>query len=189
MRDDIITAPTYDRFSVCLDHSCQTVVTLSLGVSDWDEIISPLQPPSFTASDERAAIATAVSNMEVVVGNLTGTHADKGGNLKGFGQAAQMDCIDESTNTTTYMNMLAKEGLLQHHSVADRATSFGFFAGLPHTTAVIRENGSRQSFAVDSWFFDNGKAPAIIEIQEWKTGWDPFGATKLVTSLSVFRAV
>ena len=177
VRDDIITEPTYGRFSVCHDHSCQTVVTLSLSLSEWDQITSPLQPASIAASDERAAIATAVSIMETVVGRLTGTDADKGGNIKGFGQAGQMDCIDEATNTSTYMNMLAGDGLLQHHSVADRSTRFGIFAGMPHTTAVIRENVSGKLFAVDSWFFDNGKAPAIIEMQEWKAGWDPVGAT------------
>lgn len=177
VRDDIINEPSYGKFSVCHDHTCQEVITVSLSLSVWHEIISPLQPASATASDERAAIATAVGNMETVVGKLTGTHTDKGGNLKGFGQSGQMDCIDESTNTTSYLNMLAEDGLLQHHSVADRSTRFGIIAGLPHTTAVIRENVFGQLFAVDSWFFDNGKPPVIIEIQQWKAGWDPAGAT------------
>lgn len=75
------------------------------------------------------------------------------------------------------MKMLAEDGLLQRHSVADRASRFGIIAGPPHSTAVIRENVSGQLFAVNSWFFDNGTAPAMIEIQEWKAGWDPFGAS------------
>ena len=177
VRDDIITEPSYSRFSVCHDHTCHKVITLSISLSEWREISSPLQPALFSASEERAAIATTVANMETLVGKLTGTSSDKGGNLKGFGKTGQMDCIDESTNTTTYMTMLAGDGLLQHHSVADRSTRFGIIAGMPHTTAVIRENVSGQLFAVDSWFFDNGKAPAVIQIQEWKAGWDPVGAT------------
>lgn len=177
VRDDIITKPTYERFSVCHDHTCQKVVTSSLSLSEWNEITSPLQPALFTAGDERAAIASVVSNIEIVVGERTGTHADKGGNIKGFWQSGQMDCIDESTNTTTYLTMLFENGLLQHHSVADRATRFGIFAGAPHTTAVIRETASGKLFAVDSWFFDNGELPAIVEIQQWKAGWNPAGAT------------
>ena len=178
VRDDIITEPSYDRFSVCHNHTCQEVINLSIKRTEWQEISSPLQALSITASEERAAIATAVANMETVVGKLAGTHADKGGNLKGFGQPGQMDCIDESTNTASYLNMFAEDGLLQHHSVADRSTRFGIFAGLPHTTAVIRENLSGQLFAVDSWFFDNGKPPAIIEIQQWKAGWEPAGTNE-----------
>ena len=162
---------------MCHDHTCQKVITLSLSLSEWNEITLPLQPAPVTAGDERAAIASTVSNMEAVVGRRTGTHADKGGNLRGFWQSGQMDCIDESTNTTTYLTMLFENGLLQHHSVADRSTRFGFFAGAPHTTAVIRETASGQLFAVDSWFFDNGELPAIVEIQQWKAGWDPAGAT------------
>jgi hypothetical protein len=84
-----------------------------------------------------------------------------------------MDCIDESTNTTTYLRMLTNSGLLKHHTVMDRATRFGLFAGAPHTTAVISENGSDRDFAVDSWFLDNGQAPAIVRMQEWKSGWEP----------------
>jgi hypothetical protein len=177
VRDDIITEPSHSKFSVCHNHTCQEVITLSINRTEWREISSPLQPSLATASDERAAIATTVANMETVVGKLAGTHTDKGGNLKGFGQPGQMDCIDESTNTTSYLNMLVEDGLLQHHSVADRSTRFGIIAGLPHTTAVIQENISGQLFAVDSWFFDNGKPPAIIEIQQWKAGWDPAGTT------------
>ena len=173
VRDDIITEPVYNRFSVCYEHGCQKVVALSLTLPEWNKITASLQQPLPAASDERAAIATTVSNMEHVVGRRTGTHFDKGGNLRGFGQPGQMDCIDESTNTITYLSMLAENGLLQHHAVMDRVTRFGIFAGPPHTTAVIRENASGQLFAVDSWFFDNGEPPAILKIQTWKTGWHP----------------
>jgi hypothetical protein len=129
--------------------------------------------PLATAGDERAAIAATVRNMETAVGQLTGSDQDKGGNLAGFGRPGQMDCIDESTNTTTYLRMLTESGLLKFHTVQDRVTRFGLFVGVPHTTAVIQETGTGQRFAVDSWFFDNGHAPAIIDMQQWKSGWEP----------------
>jgi len=175
VRDDIITAPTYNKFSVCYEHTCQKVVTLSLSPYEWHEITAPLRVPLPAASDERAAIAATVSNLEAAVGQRTGTDRDRGGNLAGFGLPGQMDCIDESTNATTYLSMLADSGLLQHYTVMDRVTRFGLFVGAPHTTAVIRETGSGRRFAVDSWFFDNGQAPAIVDIHTWKSGWDPGG--------------
>lgn len=173
VRDDIITEPRYNYFSVCYEHTCQKVVTRSLSNNEWSAITTPLGIPLATARAERAAIATAISNMETIVGQATGTDRDKGGNLAGFGLPGQMDCIDESTNTTTYLRMLADNSLLKHHTVLDRVTRFGLFAGAPHTTAVIRETGTQQRYAVDSWFFDNGTAPAIVEIQLWKSGWKP----------------
>ena len=173
VRDDIITVPTYNHFSVCYEHTCQQVVTRSLNQDEWHRLTVPLNVSLPTAGAERAAIAATVRNLETVVGQLTGTGQDKGGNLAGFGLPGQMDCIDESTNTTTYLSMLADSGLLKHHAVLDRVTRFGLFAGAPHTTAVIGETGTGQRFAVDSWFFDNGHAPVIIELQQWKSGWEP----------------
>ena len=172
VRDDIITTPAYNRFSVCFEHSCEKVVTLSLSPAEWQKVISPLSVPLSSPASERDAIATMVSNMEAVVGLRTGTDQDKAGNLSGFGLSGQMDCIDESTNTTTYLTMLAETDLLKHHTIMDRSTRFGLFS-LPHTTAVIRETDTDQRFAVDSWFHDNGQAPVIIDITLWKSGWNP----------------
>jgi hypothetical protein len=173
VRDDIITDPTYQHFSVCYEHSCQQVVTRSLSQYEWRRITAPLSVPLPTAGDERTAIAATVSNMETVVGLHTGTNRDKGGNLAGFSLPGQMDCIDESTNTTTYLSMLANNGLLEHHTVLDRVTRFGLLVGMPHTTAVIRETGTGRRFAVDAWFFDNGQPPVIVDLREWKSGWEP----------------
>jgi hypothetical protein len=173
VRDDIITDPSFNRFSVCFEHTCQQVVTESLTQAEWHRITAPLGMPLPAASDERGAIAATISNMEAAVGRHTGTGLDKGGNLAGFGLPGQMDCIDESTNTTTYLIMLAGRGLLKHHTVLDRATRFGLFAGAPHTTAVIQETGTGQRFAVDAWFFDNGQVPAIVDLHEWQSGWEP----------------
>ena len=173
VRDDIITDPTYQHFSVCYEYTCQQVVNRSLHPDEWRRITAPLRVHQPTAADERDAIAVTVGKMESVVGLLTGTDGDRGGNLAGFGQSGQMDCIDESTNTTSYLTMLADDGLLKHHTVLDRATRFGLFAGAPHTTAVIRETGTGSRFAVDAWFFDNGVPPAVIDLQAWKAGWKP----------------
>jgi hypothetical protein len=172
VRDDIITTPAYNRFSVCFEHSCEKVVTLSLSLAEWQRVISPLSASSFSPASERDAIAAMLGNMETVVGMRTGTDQDKARNLTGFGLPGQMDCIDESTNTTTYLTMLAETNLLKHHTIMDRSTRFGLFS-LPHTTAVIRETDTNRRFAVDSWFHDNGQAPVIVDFILWKSGWNP----------------
>lgn len=172
VRDDIITTPAYNHFSVCFEHSCEKVVTLSLSQAEWQKVTSPLSVPLSSPASERDAIAATVSNMEAMVGLRTGTDQDKAGNLSGFGLPGQMDCIDESTNTTTYLTMLVETDLLKHHTIMDRSTRFGWLS-LPHTSAVIRETGTDRRFAVDSWFYDNGQAPAIVDLTLWKSGWYP----------------
>ena len=176
VRDDIISRPAVDRFSVCLNHSCETVVTQALSREEWQRIKVPLQPVAPTAAAERHAIGRALAIMEQIVGSHTGTGSDQGGNLSGFGLPGQMDCIDESTNATTYLYLIESAGLLQHHTLEDRSTRFGLFVGMPHTTAVIRETANGRRYAVDSWFFDNGQPPVIVELSAWKAGWRPGAA-------------
>jgi len=173
IRAEIITNPSPDKFSVCLDHSCYTVMTQAISEQSWSSVNDPLKIPAESAAQERLAIAKALARMEIIVGKQTGTDADQGGNWPGFGHAGQMDCIDESTNSTTYLRMLEKEGYLNHHRVVGRATRFGIFVGAPHTTAVIQENDSQTRYAVDSWFFDNGESPVVVKLSEWRAGWRP----------------
>ena len=174
-RAEVISEPAPDRFSVCFDHSCRTIVTRSFSSLEWQRVTRPLQQPAPDAAAERTALAQTLANMERVVGEKTGTAGDRGGNLAGFGQLGQMDCIDESNNSMTYLKLLAQDGLLIHHLVQDLATRFGLIAGMPHTTAVIMDIETQQRYAVDSWFFDNGESPVILPLEEWKSGWRPDG--------------
>jgi len=173
VRSDIITDPTPARFSVCSEHTCQRVAVVGLHPEQWQRERRLFLSPPLDAVQERERIAQAIALMEAMVGPLTGTEHDKGRNFQGVGVAGQMDCIDESTNTTTYLTMLLKDGLLKWHSVEDRATRGFFIFGWPHTTAVIRETGSGALFAVDSWFLDNGAEPFILPLAMWTQGWKP----------------
>ena len=173
VRGDIITDPAPERFSVCFDHSCHTVSRVSLSSAEWAAVTAPLKADSPTGAAERTAIAEAIAVMETIVGEHTGTSRDKGGNFAGFGQPGQMDCIDESTNTHNYLYMLEKAGYLRHHRLVDRATRFGLFIGMPHTTAVIQDLETGTRYAVDTWFFDNGEAPPVVELSAWESGWRP----------------
>ncbi len=168
-----LPAPT--DFSICHGHTCAEYAYVSLDNTEWSQIQSLFSPVAKTAEQEREQIRQAVAQLERLVGLKAGTANDKGKNTTGLGLTGQMDCIDESTNTTVYLRMMQNDGLLQWHQQASRV-SRGFFSGLfqmPHSTAVIRENNSEQAFAVDSWFLDNGQAPFIVPINDWQDGWTP----------------
>ena len=170
---DIISTPTPSRYSVCFDHSCTSVVIDSLSDAEWHQVAAPLRNPASSAAQERAAIARSMALFETIIGRHTGTTLDRGRNIAGFGQPGQLDCIDESTNTTTYLRLLERDGLLRFHRVAERATRFGLFVGMPHSTAVIEEFDSGSRYAVDSWFRDNGQLPHIVRLEDWRSGLDP----------------
>jgi hypothetical protein len=173
VRDDIVTEPDRSNFSVCHDHGCAEVDQLSLSPHEWRSLQRLFSRTSASPAQERDFIARAIAHFETLVGEHTGTWNDKAADLKGLGQRGQMDCIDESTNTTTYLRILQREKLLRWHTVEDRATRGWFITGWPHTTAVIRDKQSGETYAVDSWFRDNGQPPYILPLKQWKEGWDP----------------
>jgi hypothetical protein len=171
--DGVITEPTPGHFSVCRGGGCRDAGTVALKPGQWDAVADLFQPPSADAAQERVRIAHAIALLERIVGPQTGTSADLGGTFQGLGRAGQMDCIDESVNTSTYLLLLDGAGYLRWHSVEDRVTRGFFLFGWPHTTAVIRERGSERRYVVDSWFGANGELPYIIPLKLWRRGWRP----------------
>jgi len=171
-RDDVIDNPVPGLFSVCHGHSCTLVSTVSLDDDQWDQIARLFAVPAATPQLEREQIADAIALFETIVGKLTGTSGDKPGNEGDRNWQGQMDCIDEATNTTTYLKMLSRAGFLRWHSVEKKATR-AFIILFPHTTAVVRDLQSGERWAVDSWFFANGERPVILSLEEWHHGWYP----------------
>ncbi len=172
VRPEVIADPVPEGFSVCFGHTCAEIATVRLDPKAWHSIRRIFARPAATPEEERHQIALAIARFEHLVGPLTDTAFDAPENdapERGYG----MDCIDESTNTTTYLRLLAKAGLLRWHRVEAPATRGWFLMGAPHSTAVIRDRQSGRFWAVDSWFFANGVAPAVLPLEEWQDGWRP----------------
>jgi hypothetical protein len=175
--DPPTTTPSPQKFEVCFKHTCKEIVELTLTEAQWQGILDLFQPAPVDAAEERERIAAAVARMEILVGKKIDTSDDRGGNLQGFSaEGYQMDCIDESTNTTTYLHMLERAGVLKWHRVEERKTR-NLFSLLrwPHTTAVISEKESGKRWAVDSWFYDNGVPPVVLPLETWFDDWSPEG--------------
>lgn len=169
-----VDKPRARRFSLCFNHSCQNTAIVGLNKKQWGEIRQMFEPDPANAEAERSAIAKAIGRLEVLVAPSINSQNDKGRNFKGsFADGSQLDCIDESTNSTTYLTMMRNDGLLRFHEVRPTSTRGWFIMGMPHTTAVIRESATGTDFAVDSWFHDNGVPPEILPLQVWADGWEP----------------
>jgi len=171
-RDDLIIPPTPERFTICYNGSCEEIAEVRLSAEQWLSIQS-LFKTNTSAEQERKNIRRAIASMELMVGKITGTHVDKAGVFAHLGEQGQLDCIDESTNTSFYLTMMMNDGLIRWHSIEDRETRGYFLFGWPHTSAVIRDTDSQQKYAVDSWFLDNGEPPYILPLEQWENGWEP----------------
>lgn len=167
-------SPTPEAFDYCWDHSCNRVVRLGLDPAAWSEVAAPLKPWPKSKADERKHLRKAVAAFEKRVAPLAGTIHDRGGTMTAYGAGGQLDCVDETANTTALLVMLEAEGLLRWHRPATPAGRGNLLDGLmPHRTASIVESGSGKEFAVDSWFHDNGAEPEVVAMSVWLSGWTP----------------
>ncbi|MEE9551954.1 MAG: hypothetical protein V3V89_02810 [Gammaproteobacteria bacterium] len=172
-RSPFIEYPEPSKFSICYGHTCQYYAYTSLVEEEWSSVRSIFKHPGDFPEQEREQISNAIALLEKIVGDKTNTANDKGKNFPGLGLQGQMDCVDESTNTTVYLTMLQNDHLLKWHAVDHRISRGILTLQIPHFTAVIREKTNKVHFAVDSWFLDNGKPPFIVPLKTWQGGWKP----------------
>ncbi len=163
-----------DRIPVCFDFSCKTNTTVSLDSDDWQRVYDVFKS-SESALQERDNIKQAIAIMEHLVGQYTPTHRDIARNWSEKHQElaalpGQMDCIDESINTTTYLQLLERAGMLRFHQVLDRAYRKSLID--QHWAAEVVDIQNGQRYVIDSWFADNGEVPILVKSERWyKLSW------------------
>lgn len=174
--NDLPASP--ESFSICHGYSCTHKSATGFTASEWQSILRVLQQsPAKTPEEERSKIGKAIALMERYTGAKTGTDRDIGEAVGFKTDNYQMDCIDETVNTTQYIGMLQKAGALKFHMAAE-PTHRGYFVdgSWPHNTAVIRETASGALYVVDSFYKANGEEPYIMPRQTWLNGWKPKGS-------------
>jgi hypothetical protein len=176
MADREVAGARLDSFTICHGHACRLRSHLGLTELEWDPVADLFAEPAASAAIERGRIATAIGLIEAAVGPKTGTSGDRGGTFTATSGNDQFDCVDETTNTSVYLTLLAKAGYLKWHKLEGWAGRGIMFDGAwPHQTAVIEELKTKRVYAVDSWFEDNGRAAHVVPLADWRAGWSPPG--------------
>lgn len=161
-------SPVSAPITVCMDFGCKNPHSVQISKADWQTVAGWFSPVAETPEAEREQIKSAIGWMEEVIGRYTPTHNDIGGNLNEEGETifpGQLDCIDESLNTTTYLRLFELHGLLKHHKVLDRAYRQSLFD--QHWAGQVQTpNGER--WVVDSWFQHNGYLPYVQLAEKWE---------------------
>lgn len=169
--------PSRAKFTVCFNYGCSSTKEIKLSEAEWAEVAALVQTQAPTAEAERKQLAAAVAKLELIVERYTATK-DLGGTLKNVNKSGQLDCMDEATNTTTYLVLLEQQGFVHFHKTQTTAWRGAIIVShWPHTTAVVRETATQADYVIDSWFRDSGVMPDIVALAEWKAGWKPEGFT------------
>jgi hypothetical protein len=171
-------APQGNEVVVCHAYGCKIKTPYRFTSANIAEIKRTMRSVRRNDSpgEERRAIAYAIGLMERQVGAAIGIHDKAGMQWTASGDPTQEDCVDESTDTTSYLMVLQYNGLLRYHTVegplGEDNMLYGTMIGRPvkywpHYTAIIRETKTNQRWAVDSWIGDNGENPSITKLEDW----------------------
>lgn len=169
--------PQIAAFDVCWGGTCAEVVRTGLTPEEWQRVRALFQPMPADAVAERETLRHAIGLLESLVGPRTGTAQDKAGTFGNGAWPGQLDCNDETANTTTYLRLMQADGLLRFHRILDTITRGGFLIFGRHSAAVIQELASGEKYAVDTWFYDNGQPAVILPLTLWARGWKPGDST------------
>jgi hypothetical protein len=164
-------APADDTVTVCSGYGCTHQASFTFTAEDIRQlaVIMDAARAEDTPEAERKALGTAIAWIERRVGPATGTANDRPGlDFLGAGMKSQQDCVDEATNTTSYMLVMERYALLRHHKVVRPMAKGNMILGRwPHWGAMIEEHASGTKFAVDSFFHANGELPVIMAASKW----------------------
>lgn len=164
--------PTPDNFHVCHGYGCKLQNHVVLTEAEWQRVRAAFEPRLRTASGERRQIAAAIAILEMEVGQRTGTAVHQRREPNG-GDPTQLDCIDESVNTWTYLTMLANDGLLNMHRVVSIEHGGSLLTLDIRNTAVIELEMTGTRYAVDPWLVEAGEPPPILPLSIWLASWPP----------------
>jgi hypothetical protein len=164
-------APTDDTVTICSAYGCthQTPFTFTADDIRQIAVIMDQARAEDTPEAERKALRQAIAWIERRVGAATGTDRDRPGlDFFGSGVKSQQDCVDEATNTTSYMLVMERYALLHHHKVVRPMAKGNLILGRwPHWGAMIEEKATGTKYAVDSFFYANGEPPVIMAALQW----------------------
>ncbi|MFK7794493.1 MAG: hypothetical protein AB8B89_04015 [Gammaproteobacteria bacterium] len=167
-----------EKISVCSQYGCQKIAEVSIDDMTWAKITERFEIAVMTPVNERILLAEYIADIEQYIGRKTNTRFDVGGTFNvylksSYAKSDQMDCIDESTNTLSYLKLLKIKDKLKSHVIVGLVTRGGLLAGYPHTAVLLMDVTNNEKYVVDSWFFNNGRPAVVLPYNTWKIGWKP----------------
>jgi hypothetical protein len=162
--------PSGNRIIACHSYGCSRRMAVSVDGAWLGRANAALKAGRGSPAAERQALKAVIKAYTAYLSaSLGGTPDVPGSPPRMSGVYGQMDCLDETANTTSLLLVLQDRGLLTYH-VVEHPESRGFFLDgrYPHFTAVIKEKASGLAWAVDPWRKAPGQSPDILPLNRWR---------------------
>ena len=158
---------TKDNFLYCHGYSCSKSIRLGFNNYEWKQISKIFKASAKDAKAERIQVGKAIMLMEDYAGQLAKTTNDLPKAPFRRQSFQELDCVDETINTTKYLKFLADDNLLKFHTVGSpkfRGLNHGKY---PHNTATIVEIETGEPYVVDSYVYGHAINPDIRGLNSW----------------------
>ena len=96
-------------------------------------------------------------------------------NIQDQDLVGRMDCIDNSTNSTTFLHILRDLGQIPEWSIESPEVRNLLQFELVHWTAVVTDRADGRPWSIDAWYRPNGHLPFVMTLADWsqdKFGWE-----------------
>ena len=161
-------SPTPDGVPVVWGWGRRHHAVISIPPEDWEHIRTLFHPPTDTPAAEREQVALAVRRLEQIAGEQTPIRYDAPGNQMPDVGLGQCDCVDESSNTTTWLALLRGADLLKWHDVMRPICRSAM-----HWSAALRDRTTGETWMIDTWEGANGDPPLVLELEPWSRRHSP----------------
>lgn len=162
---------------VCFNWSCKSRERITMTAVDMAGVARQMALcPGDRLHDRLQRLRIGIWQMEALAEKYQPLFAnDEAVNDRDRALEGRMDCVDNASNTTTYLNVLHDLGLLQGWSIGAPVVRQRF-SDLVHWTAVVIDSGDGNAWSVDAWLRPNGHLPFVMPLKAWKSNqvpWDP----------------
>ncbi len=160
------------NLTICSGYGCIIKDKMSFDDPVLQDLTVIMDKGKGSAAEEREALFQAIAYMEKAVRDEIRFSPDvEYSYQRNAGKRGQMDCVDESLNTLTFLKYLKRNGLLRYHIPLKHYAERGLLVDgrYPHKSARMLDDQG-VSWAVDSWKGPNGTRPEIITLAKWYKG-------------------
>lgn len=163
---------------ICFNWSCASRQTMTFSPNDMALLRNHMALCLGTSLHDRLQhVRIGIWQMELLAQEYQPLLAnDLAINDSEAGVEGRMDCVDNSSNTTTYLQILRDIRELPGWTVSSPEVRSLFDVTAVHWTAVIIDTESGLPWSVDSWYRPNGHLPMVMPLSSWtakKKAWEP----------------
>lgn len=163
---------------ICFNWSCSDTQTMTFNSHDMDVLKQRMATCSDTTLHDRLQrVRIGIWQMELLAQKYQPLLAnDRAINDFEASVQGRTDCVDNSSNTTTYLHILQDIGELDGWTVSSPKVRNRFDFNAVHWTAVIIDAENELPWSVDSWFRPNGHLPMVMPLRNWideMKAWEP----------------